>query len=279
MKPAAFFCVCALAISMVAASDLGITPRIQETYVWCWVAVGQMVFEHFDIPNVNPAGDYQCGIVGLLAVGTIREDCAYRCQNCTVPAGSATSIVRMIEDYPKRVAFVGNNEVPRLRATYLTRALSIRDLKEELDNERPIIAGISPSGRPARWVNSEHVALIVGTDDTADRELLLVNDPYPFGSGWPNPYERAGAVNNGNGSYWISYSAFLQRLQWHESILVRQIGVIPATPKGDGCCFVGPYGRDFCPLNLTGPLPLGTICTCNYPAARFVGKVCNPRNQ
>src|SRR5947207_11062675 len=97
--------------SSVIAAELSVSPRLQETYVWCWIAVGQMIFEYYDIPNVNPAGDYQCGIVGLLAAGTWRNDCAYRCQNCTVPAGSAAGVIRMLEDYPQRVAAVGDEEV------------------------------------------------------------------------------------------------------------------------------------------------------------------------
>lgn len=258
----------------VHAEDLSIPPRFQETYVWCWIAVGQMVFEYYDIPNVNPGGDYQCGIVGLLAAGTIRHDCAFQCQNCTVPAGSATGITSMIEEYPKRVAAIGDEEVPRLRASYRHGALSFTSVQSAIDEQHPIIAGISPSGRPSRWASSQHVALIVGYDDTDDEPRLLVNDPYPFTGA--NPYEAAGADSNGDGSYWISYGDFREGLDWGETFVVSQAGTIAPTPKGDYCCFMGPYGADACPLNLSGSLPLGSACTCTYPTARFVGRVCNP---
>jgi Peptidase_C39 like family len=195
------------------AEDLSITPRYQETYVWCWVAVGQMVFEHYGVPNVNPAGDYQCGIIGLLAAGTMRHDCAFRCQNCTVPAGSANGVRNMIEEYPRRVAAVGDDDVARLRASYQAAPLSFAAVQRAIDQEHPIIAGISPSGRPSPWASSQHVALIVGYDEGGER--LLVNDPYPFAV--RNPYVAAGADHNGDGSYWISYSAFRQRLDWAEA--------------------------------------------------------------
>lgn len=265
----------ALSIALpLIAEELYITPRYQETYVWCWVAVGQMVFEHYDVPNVNPGGDYQCGIIGLLAAGTMRHDCAFRCQNCTVPAGSAAGVRNMIEEYPRRVAAVGDEDVARLRASYQANALSFSAVQREIDDEHPIIAGISPGGRPSRWASSQHVALIVGYDETDDEERLLVNDPYPFSGA--NPYIAAGADDNGDGSYWISYRAFRDRLDWAESFVVKRVGTIAAVPKGDYCCFIGPYGGDACPLNLSGSLPLGSPCTCTYPAARFAGRVCNP---
>jgi hypothetical protein len=118
------------------------------------------------------------------------------------------------------------------------------------------------------------VALIVGYDDTDEDPRLLVNDPYPFTGA--NPYVAAGADDNGDGSYWISYSAFRNRLNWAETFVVKQVGTIAATPKGDYCCFMTPYGRDACPLNLSGSMPLGSPCTCTYSAGQVIGRVCNP---
>jgi len=56
------------------AEQLSIDPEIQSSPVWCWLAVGKMVFRHFDIENVNPL-NYQCGIVGLGALGSANEAC------------------------------------------------------------------------------------------------------------------------------------------------------------------------------------------------------------
>lgn len=46
---------------------LPVPPRYQETPVWCWVAVGEMVFRYYGIPNMNGPGNYQCGVIGALA--------------------------------------------------------------------------------------------------------------------------------------------------------------------------------------------------------------------
>jgi len=277
MKRPAIAVVLALVITALHAngSELDVTPRLQETYVWCWIAVGQMLFEYYDVPNVNPAGDYQCGIVGLLAAGTWRQDCAYRCQNCTVPAGSANGVIRMVEDYPVRVAAVGGRRVPRLTATYVRNSLSATSIAREIDAGRPFIAGISPSGRPAPWAASQHVALVVGyRQDARGAVWVLINDPYPFMQ--QNPYLAAGATRNGRGAYWIALESFVNYLNWRETILVQKRGAIQATPRGTRCCFMGPYGADSCPLNLSGPLPLGSQCTCTYPNVWFAGRVCSP---
>jgi len=180
----------------------------------------------------------------------------------------------MIEDYPRRVAVVSDDEVPRLSVSYGRTALTFARVQREIDNRHPIIAGISPSGKPPAWASSQHVALIVGYDDDGDEPRLLVNDPYPFTT--PNPYAAADAESNGDGSYWISYDRFRDSLNWRESFVVSQVGTYRPTPKGDYCCFIGPYGPDACPLNLSGRLPLGSPCICTYPAARFAGRVCNP---
>src|SRR5689334_6854940 len=46
--------------------QLVVAPVQQETEVWCWLAVGEMVFRYYGLPSVNGFGDYQCGIVGAL---------------------------------------------------------------------------------------------------------------------------------------------------------------------------------------------------------------------
>lgn len=59
----------------------------QQASEWCWAAVSQMVFQYFGVPSVSPLGDYQCGVVGLVALGTPAEICGYICRTCNVPAG------------------------------------------------------------------------------------------------------------------------------------------------------------------------------------------------
>ncbi|MGI9478490.1 MAG: papain-like cysteine protease family protein [Hyphomicrobiaceae bacterium] len=40
---------------------------IQQTSVWCWAATAQMVLEYFDFPDIDPVGNYQCGMVASTA--------------------------------------------------------------------------------------------------------------------------------------------------------------------------------------------------------------------
>jgi len=206
-----------------AAARLPIAPVVQQTHVWCWVAVGEMIFRHAGVRGVNPVGNFQCGIVGLLAAGTPASACATQCELCAVPAGSAAAIRDMLEDYPRRVAAVTGRPTPRIRAHIVRRALIPGEVVDEIDRTRPIVAGISPAGRPAG--GSAHVALIVGYE--AGGATLIVNDPYPF-PGSQNPYFAAGGTPTQHpGAYRIPYHAFQRGLDWAESFTVR---IDPAAP-------------------------------------------------
>ena len=206
-----------LAAAPASAGRLPIAPVIQQTHVWCWVAVGEMIFRHAGVRGVNPVGNYQCGIVGLLAAGTPANACASQCERCAVPAGSAAAIRDMLEDYPRRVAAVTGRPAPRIRAHVVRRALIPGEVVDEIDRARPIVAGISPAGRPQG--GSAHVALIVGYE--AGGATLIVNDPYPF-PGFQNPYFAAGgAPTDRPGAYRIPYHAFQRGLDWAESFTVR----------------------------------------------------------
>jgi hypothetical protein len=85
---------------------------VQATHVWCWIAVGEMVFRAFDVPAVNE--HYQCGVVGAVAIGTARDACARDCGRCVVPGGDATTVMGMLVEYPRRVAMLRGGRVPRL---------------------------------------------------------------------------------------------------------------------------------------------------------------------
>ena len=83
-------------LALAEDRSLGIDPVYQETPVWCWAAVGQMVFQHNGVGNINPGGDFQCGIVALL-----HPICNRDCRNCVVPAGSLFTMNNMLTEYPK----------------------------------------------------------------------------------------------------------------------------------------------------------------------------------
>ncbi len=208
--------------------DLGIPPVQQATPVWCWLAVGEMVFRQFDVPAVN--GHYQCGVIGAMSIASNKAQCAQDCRLCNTPAGDATQLMGMLIDYPRRAALISGLPSPRLFVTHAD-ALSPVELKRELDGGRPVLAGINPGGRPQAFSASAHVALIVGYVERPDGLLLIVNDPYPFSpTGWPDPYLANGASRLGNGRYQIAWSTYTQSLGWVESFLVRVDGKHKAAP-------------------------------------------------
>jgi hypothetical protein len=201
----------AIASQLLAASDLAIPPVQQNTPEWCWLAVGEMVFRHYGVPNLNPAGIYQCGVVGVMVGGPCAADCRY-CAN--MPAYNVVNIRRMITEYPGVARnYLRDRRIPQLDARIAARALTAGEIREEIDADRPIIAGISPTGSGRG--SPQHAVLIVGYSGDRDGIELTVNDPYPYGR--YSPYQALGG-NGGAGRYRISYARFKSRLRWTESV-------------------------------------------------------------
>src|SRR5688500_5375746 len=195
-------------------NELPISPVMQRTPVWCWVAVGEMVFEHFGVPNVNPVGEYQCGIIGALA-GPMHP-CWGACGRCIVPAGTPQNITNMLLQYPRIAGHLTRQSIAGVRSRRVARALAVDEIKEELDNDRPIIAGVNPAGVSGPF--AQHVVLIIGYEEDEDSLILTVNDPYPYafvGNRF-DPFLRASG-EGGNGQYRIAYDNFRRGLRWSES--------------------------------------------------------------
>lgn len=244
------------ASSSRADVELPIPPVTQATHVWCWIAVGEMLFRAFDVPAVN--AHYQCGVVGAVAIGTARDECARDCRRCVVPGGDATTVMGMLVEYPRRVSMLQGGRVPRLFVAH-TGALSPDELRRELDTGRPVVAGINPGGRPAAFGASAHVALIVGYHVAGDVLWLVVNDPYPFSpQTWPDPYLAVGATKLAPGRYGVPYRVYTEGLGWVESFLVRRDGEHVA--DGRRCFASTPLSQTNCPA---APLQApGSPCAC-----------------
>lgn len=201
----------AIASQLLAAKDLAIPPVQQNTSEWCWLAVGEMVFRYYGIPNLNPAGVYQCGVVGVMVGGPCAVDCRY-CAN--MPASNVANIKRMLIAYPEVARnYLRNPGIRQLDARIAARPLTASEIRDELDAGRPVIAGISPTGLGTR--GPQHAVLITGYDRDGGALELTVNDPYPYGI--YSPYQAAGG-NGGSGRYAISYNRFKSRLSWTESV-------------------------------------------------------------
>jgi hypothetical protein len=188
------------------AKLLPIAPVVQQTPVWCWVAVGEMLFQYYGVPDANPVGDFQCGIIGRLSQPM--SPCDRDCRLCTVPSGSNAGTLRMISVYTRRM--VGReaffHEADRVAPDVFV---------SEIDEHRPVLVGMSPGRRT--FGEAEHVALVVGYSMRGHAVDLVVNDPYPYPP-QSNPYIANGGIAMAGNQYRIAYPAFRDGLFWHWTV-------------------------------------------------------------
>jgi hypothetical protein len=202
---------------MAAEVKLHIPPVFQERPSWCWAAVGEMVFKYYYVPAAHRT-DYQCGIAQSrkLCVGIPN------CVECDFPAGDEATMVNMLEQYPVMATKGGVAGDIALTAQSKAGSLSEAEVKQELNEGRPIIAEVSPSGFKIDGI-SQHMALIVGYDDSSGNLKLTVNDPFPFEDDrflWiANPYQpNMDMSGEHDGQYEISFEWFRSKIKWSQTI-------------------------------------------------------------
>ena len=209
-----------------AEVTLHIPPLFQERPSWCWAAVGEMVFKYYDIPAIHRT-DYQCGIVQSrnLCMGIPN------CVDCDLSAIDETAVVNMLEQYPVLATQSGKAGEIALTVQSKSGILSEAEVQREIDEGRPIIVGLSPRGFKVDGIR-QHMALIVGYDNSSGNLMLTVNDPFPFEDMvflWiGNPYVNARALEEGDGRYEVGYDAFRSKLKWTQTL--HQM-----TCRGHGC--------------------------------------------
>lgn len=161
----------------------------QQTPVWCWAATASMALRLLGFPDINPARNYQCGVVAA----AFRE-CEDDCTKCVTSLGSMTKLVAVLDRY-KRLSLEGSSTLSmgRFSPNYAAHPGWTR-IKRSLDLSYPVIAGISPDGKPADPAQSEHTVLITGYDDDyrgTGEAWVIIRDPYPYERG-ADPYAVAG---------------------------------------------------------------------------------------
>ena len=228
--------------TMAAEATLHIPPVFQERLSWSWAAVGEMVFKYYYVPAAHRT-DYQCGIAQerKLCTGTPN------CLECDLPAGDEVTMVRMLEQYPVMAKLGGTAGDIALTVQSKAGSLSELEVKKEIDEGRPIIAGVSPSGFKIDGI-SQHMALIVGYDDSSGALMLTVNDPFPFEDDrflWiSNPYQPNMDMSGENtGQYEISFERFRSKLKWKQAmyrITCTGKGCPPDSPQAA----IGPVEKD-----------------------------------
>jgi len=206
-----------LPVKFSAAEEvqLHIPPLFQERPGWCWTAVGEMVFKYYGIPAIHQT-DYQCGIVQS------RKLCAGipNCAGCEVSPVEEATVVNLLEQYPG-LANAGKAEGIALTVQLKDGSLSEEEVKQEIDEGRPVIVGLSPRGFKVDGIR-QHMALIVGYDTSSGELILTVNDPFPYEHHvflWiGSPYVNARASEEGDGQYEVRYEAFRARLKWTKTL-------------------------------------------------------------
>lgn len=200
-------------------STLAITPVMQETQVWCWVATAEMMFRHYQIPALNQAS-YQCGIIA--AAAGPNHPCWYDCTQCIVGSGTDERAAQILAYYPQVVQQVFPQvRIPQLQVA-LTAPTTPAIIQREIDEGDPVELGVTPGGPFTGMAG--HAVLVVGYDATAaGRFLVDINDPFPYDAvvgPAENPYRRLGAAVVRTGQYRIDF-AQLQALQWSATIRVE----------------------------------------------------------
>jgi len=202
--------------TMAAEVKLHIPPVFQERPSWCWAAVGEMVFKYYYVPAAHRT-DYQCGIAQSRKLCTGMPNCV----ECDFPSGDEATMVNMLDQYPLMAALGKTAGDIALTAQSKSGSLSEAEVKKEIDEGRPIIVGISPPGFKVDGV-PQHMALIVGYDDSSGDLMLTVNDPFPYEDMrflWiGNAYLSARASGGSAGEYEIGYEKFGLRLKWTQTI-------------------------------------------------------------
>lgn len=196
------------------AKTLSVPAVDQKLSSWCWLAAAEMVFRYYRVPAIHSV--YQCGLAASFFGGPCAVDCRY----CNVGSGPVETIGTVITNYPGFARRYTGRNGPDLAADVSHEALSAEDLINEIDADRPVIAGISPHSRFLPPGLSEHAIVIIGYEGSDEQDLqVLVNDPFPYSSaGIPNPYTSNGGRQVGALRFRISYRALVERLAWRNTI-------------------------------------------------------------
>lgn len=197
-----------ISAASIEQKTLPISPVEQQTKVWCWLATGEMILKHYNIPNANLSGNYQCGIIGSIFYNS---PCYTNCfnSNCIRPSGSNLNTLRMFKDY----SWITSKKVFNCREGY---ELNFYTIKTNIDMQKPILCGISPARRQY-FSGAEHAVVLIGYKIINEIPYVIINDPFPY-SNFDNPYLKEGASILQKNQYQISLQTFTNNLFWHWSL-------------------------------------------------------------
>ena len=170
-------------------TELKADAVVQQTPVWCWAATASMALKLLGFPDINPANNYQCGVVAAAF-----PDCDDDCTKCVTSLGSMARLVDVLARYRELSLDEDSAQSKQMfKPNYVAHPAWAR-IKHSLDLSFPVIAGISPDAKPKDAAQSEHTVLITGYDDNyrgTGEAWVTLRDPYPYARG-ESPYAAAG---------------------------------------------------------------------------------------
>jgi hypothetical protein len=192
---------------------LSIPPIAQQAPEWCFAASSAMILNYLGYPNLNLAGDYQCGVVGAQG-----GSCAAFCGTCLDGGGTMPRVALIIRSYQiAAMQMVGyENPTVNLRESGI---LSPGQIINQIDNNGPILAGISPGQvpYPPGFGVSQHAIVIVGYIGGPSNLNVVINDPYPYPT-LADPYVASGAVKLQPGQYSVPFTIFVGVFHYGNSL-------------------------------------------------------------
>ena len=191
----------------------------QQTPVWCWAATASMALRMLGFPDIDPARNYQCGVVVAAFPG-----CEDDCTECVTRLGPLSDMVGVLDRYKALAAARGAEPDALFNPNYVADPQLSR-IKRSLDLSHPVLAGISPDGRPRSPARAQHVVLITGYDDNhrgTGEDWVVVRDTYPYGDDG-NPYVSAGyRFNAATGKVQLPWRVLRDRLNLSSAVFLEE---------------------------------------------------------
>jgi hypothetical protein len=197
------------------AAILPIQPIAQQTPEWCFAASATMIFQHFGYPNLNQAGNFQCGVVAAQG-----GPCMINCFACPTAGGTMQRVGMIMQSY----AMIAQQTTGYFNSSVhmqMFGILSPAQIAGQIDNGAPIMAGISPGQipYPPGLGVSQHAVVIVGYETNGTAFNVVINDPYPYPG--VAPYVQAGGMQLQPGQYAVPYPIFVGVFHYGNSLTFR----------------------------------------------------------
>jgi hypothetical protein len=188
---------------------------VQQKPSWCWAATASMALKFLGFPDINPARNYQCGVVAAAF-----PNCEDDCTKCDMTLEGMPSFVNLLERYRDRTRHASTSFQP-----YYLPNPDFRRIKQSIDLHYPVIVGVSADEKPTDPALAEHAVLITGYDDDhlgTGEPWVVVLDPYPYRRG-ENPWANAGfAAARARGPVLVPWSFMQERMNLSSAVFLQK---------------------------------------------------------